>query len=381
MAYSIVTSIPGWPSFRPAPAGSRRTRFLVVVPAHDEELVIAGVLGDLAMQTYPTALIRTVVAADRCTDRTATVAAGFDAVEVIERTRGPAGKGPALADAVDASEGWDAVVVLDADNRVPADMLERFDDELCAGHDVLQAYLDVVDPDGGVLQLASALTYWAGNRAVQLARSRLRWSADLGGTGMCLRQEALADAGGFGGSLTEDQELGIRLVMTGRRVHWVHDVRVRDEKPADVGVAVRQRARWVAGKRQLAKRHAAGLLRSARHQRSWAPVDVLLRLVQPGRSFLALVVGALFAVALVLDTTWLLPASVLGIAAVAQFVWPIPFLMRENLQMRYLLSYPLIAVIALLWLPIQVASSRQGGWYHTPHGAQARSRSRRQGKQ
>ena len=61
---------------------------------------------------------------------------------------------------------------------------------------------------------------------------------------MCITEAALAAAGGFGDSLVEDQELGVRLFLSGHRVRWLHDVRIADEKPVAVEVAIRQRSRW-----------------------------------------------------------------------------------------------------------------------------------------
>ena len=47
---------------------------------------------------------------------------------------------------------------------------------------------------------------------------------------------------------------------------------------------------------------------------------------------------------------------------------PLPFLARDGVPARYLARYPLVTLIALLWVPVRVAS-RLGarGWYHTPH--------------
>jgi cellulose synthase/poly-beta-1,6-N-acetylglucosamine synthase-like glycosyltransferase len=368
VAYSILTSLPGLPRPARTPPGERRTRFLVLVPAHDEAAVIGGLVSELVCQDYPRDRFRVVVLADRCSDDTAAVASAGGA-EVLVRSTGAPGKGPALAAGLDeCGRGEDAVVVLDADNRVPADLLARFDDELSAGATVVQAYLDTVNPGAGLISLATALTYWAGNRAVQLARSRLGWSADLGGTGMCLTTAALDAVGGFGGSLTEDQELAVRLVLAGQSVDWMHDVRVRDEKPRTVGVAVRQRARWVAGKRALARQFVRPLLAQGWRRRAWEPVDVALRLLQPGRSFIALLSAILLVVAALWPSIYLLPAAVWAGATIVQLVWPLPFLVREDVPVRYLLAYPVVTLIAALWAPIRIVSRLQRGWYHTPHG-------------
>ena len=146
----------------------------------------------------------------------------------------------------DSGEAWSSSTPTTA---FGPDVLGRIADELDAGHEVVQCYLDVANPDGSLLAEAAALSYWAGNRMVQLARSNLGWSADLGGTGMAMSPGLLDRVGGFGDSLTEDQELGARIVLASERVEWLHDVKVEDEKPTSLSVTVRQRARWMSGKR------------------------------------------------------------------------------------------------------------------------------------
>ncbi len=367
VGWNLGTAAWGWPQPRPAPRGARSRRFRVVVPAHDEEAVVAHLLADLAALDYPRELVETWVIADRCTDGTAAVAAAW--AKVAERTGGDGGKGAAiqwLLDAEPLADG-EALVVFDADNRVPPDALGRLADELDAGFQALQAYLDVANPDDSPLATASALTYWAGNRMVQQARHRLGWPADLGGTGMAVTQEALAAAGGFGGGLTEDADLGVRLALAGHPVAWVHDVRIGDEKPDDLGVAMRQRARWMAGKRAVARRHVAELLRAAATRRDPGLADVALRLVQPGRSFVALASAGLTAAGAATGSRLLLPWPVWGAATAAQLLVPVAFLARDGVPARYLVRYPLVTLIAALWVPVRLLSRTVDRWYHTPH--------------
>ncbi|MEX0865163.1 MAG: glycosyltransferase [Acidimicrobiia bacterium] len=363
--YNAVTALWGWPDRDPAGPGSGRRRLRVVVPAHDEAKVIASLLGDLARVDYPDDLRDVWVLADRSRDETVKMARARG-VEVAERVEGEGGKGAALAwylenHPLDEDE---ALVVFDADNRVPPEALRRIADEIDAGHQALQCYLDVTEAKGSLLAEASALSYWAGNRMVQLARSNLGWSADLGGTGMAITSRAIADAGGFATSLTEDQDLGVRLLLAGHRVEWVHDVRIADEKPRSLQAAVRQRARWMAGKRAARRRHLGGLLGGGL---SPDRLDMAIRLVQPGRSFVALVSGLLTVGAALTQSEWLLPWQVWASATAVQVLQPIPFLAREGVPGRQLVRYPLLALLAALWLPIRVVSTRVGGWYHTPH--------------
>lgn len=363
-AFNAVTALWGWRDRVPSPVSARRRRLRVVVPAHNEESVITGLFEDLARVDYPQDLHQIWLLADRCTDRTAEIARMAGA-EVAERHEGPDGKGAVLAWYLAqhplASE--EVLVVFDADNRVPPNVLGRIADEIDAGHEVVQCYLDVANPDGSLVAEASALSYWAGNRMVQLARANLGWSADLGGTGMAFTAGALETVGGFSNSHTEDQELGARLVLAGMRVEWLHDVKIRDEKPSSIGVAVRQRARWMAGKRKAARKHFSALVRR------FTPVslDQALRLVQPGRSFVALVSALLTVLALVTKARWLLPWEVWGVATFVQILEPLPFLARDGVEPKRLLRYPLLVILAALWVPIRILSGRVKGWYHTPH--------------
>ena len=363
-AYNAITALWGWSDRRPAPKGNRKRSFRVVVPAHDEERVIGDLLGDLKATDYPQDQFSTWVIADRCSDGTALVAVSRGA-RVAERTEGTPGKGPAISwhlgnNPLDENE---ALVVVDADNRVPPDLLGRLADELDQGHQVLQCYLDVSNPDDSPLAEASALSYWASNRMVQLARSNLGWSADLGGTGMALTSEALIAAGGFTESLTEDQDLTARLVLAGQRVEWLHDVRVRDQKPSRVGVALRQRARWMAGKRATRRSHLRNLLRSDVP----GSLDLAIRLAQPGRSFIAFISGVMTVVAAVWPAYWLLPWPIWAGATAVQVMEPIPFLARDGVEPRRLVRYPLLVLLAAMWIPVRLLSGRVSGWYHTPH--------------
>lgn len=357
--YNLLTALAGWANPSPAPPGARSRRFVVVVPAHDEERVVANLVGDLFAQDHPADLFEVWVLADHCSDATAGVATAAGAA-VATREDGEGGKGAAL--------GWflerhplagRALVVLDADNRVPPDLLTRFSDELDAGHHALQAYLDVSNPDRSMVTVASALSYWASNRMVQLSRRNLGWTADLGGTGMCLTAEAIEAAGGFGTTMTEDQEMGVRLFEAGVSVVWLHDVKVADEKPAEAVVAVRQRARWASGRRAVARAHTARLLR----MRSLAAFDLALRLNQPSRMGMAMVSAILAVLASMGAPFW--DWRVWAGAALVQLLVPVVFLIRDRVPARYLWRYPVLVILP----PIKLGSRlvRNRGWFHTPH--------------
>jgi len=194
---------------------------------------------------------------------------------------------------------------------------------------------------------------------VQLARRNLGWTADLGGTGMCITAEALDAVGGFGSALTEDQELGVKLFEAGHSVTWLHDLVVLDEKPVSSDVVVKQRSRWATGRRDVARAHVGALLRL----RSPASIDLAVRLVQPSRMGVALGSGVL-AIASLLGLPTIGSAVWIGAAAVQVFA-PIAFLWKEGVEKTYLLRYPVLVFLPILKIPARLL--RQTGWYHTPH--------------
>ncbi len=366
-AYSSIVAL--WGLRTPANQGLKTpTRSVrVVVAANNEANVIAGIASDLAAQTYPSDLLEVCVIADRCSDDTAEIARTF--VDVAERTQGEGGKGAAISWYLEQFPLTDSetLLILDADNRIDADYVAGVASGMDAGPDVVQTYLDVVNPQGSVLATANALTYWASNRMVQLARSNIGWSCDLGGAGMAVTSQALDDAGGFTDDLTDDTALNIRLNLSGHRATWLHRVRVYDEKPTDARSTVTQRARWVRGKRELQRRYGWSLLRAAATQRRAGLLDLAFRLYNPGRSAVALVVAVLAVLAGVFPAIGLWPWWLLGGIAGVVVALPMVFLAIDHVPGRYILRYPYVALIAALWLPIRIASRLLPSWKRTAH--------------
>src|SRR5262249_11776939 len=120
------------------------TRFAVLIPAHDEERLIGRTLDALAAADYPTERLAVHVVADNCTDRTAAIGRQHG-VEVHERVApDDGGKGPALRWLLqrlrDRGDGFDAVVIVDADTTVSPGFFRAMDTELGAGAEAVQSY-------------------------------------------------------------------------------------------------------------------------------------------------------------------------------------------------------------------------------------------------
>lgn len=365
--YSSVVALWGLKSQSRDSAAMSSRRVRIVIAAHDEEVVIGSIAADLVAQDHPSDCFDAWVIADRCTDRTAEVAGRY--VNVAERKTGTGGKGAAIAWFLEEHplEPGEVLLVIDADNRIDPDFVRGIAKAVEDGNEVVQGYLDVGNPDGSALATANALTYWASNRMVQLARTNIGWSCDLGGTGMAFTCEALEAAGGFADDLADDLSLNVRLNLAGYRSYWVHDLRIYDEKPTGTSSSITQRARWVRGKRAVQREYGSVLVGAAVRTRQPALLDLAYRLYNPGRSFVALAIALFAVIAAVFPGIGLWPWWVLATIALVVVLLPVVFLAVDGVPGRYLIRYPYVTLIAILWLPIRIASRLLPDWRRTAH--------------
>jgi cellulose synthase/poly-beta-1,6-N-acetylglucosamine synthase-like glycosyltransferase len=184
---------------------------------------------------------------------------------------------------------------------------------------------------------------------------------------MAFTKSALDDAGGFTDDLADDMALNVRLNLAGHRARWLHAVRVYDEKPTDTKSTVTQRARWVRGKRALQRTYGMSLLRAGIRQRQPALFDLAFRLYNPGRSAIALAVAVLAVLAGAFPELGLWPWWLLGSIAAIVVLLPVVFLAVDRVPGRYIVRYPYVALIAVLWVPIRIASRVLSSWKRTPH--------------
>lgn len=258
------TGTPGEPDVRP--------RFCVLIPAHDEELLLGASLDRLRALQYPAQAFDVVVIADNCTDRTAAIAREHGAT-VLERVDADRrGKGYALDWALrqllDAppphpvqtqQKPYDAFLILDADSHLSPNALEVMRGALARGHRAVQALYQVDNADESwrtrLMTCALALAHYV----KPLGRSTLGLSDGLKGNGMCFTREVLERVPWSGESITEDIEYTLRLVQAGVRIAFAPEAVVLAQMPTTGKQAATQRERWEAGRYALLRR-ACGLL-------------------------------------------------------------------------------------------------------------------------
>lgn len=235
------------PSNRRASLDQPRCSAVIVIPAHNEEAVIASTVGATLAQSagdYPL-----LVVAHNCSDRTADLARAAGARVVVRNEGERRGKGFALAAARDelARAAPDVVIVLDADCRMSRASLDALAGTAgCSGR-ACQA-VNLLSPDLGASPLVqiSTFAFMIKNLIRQRGLQRIADRAHLTGTGMALPWPVFANANLGGANIVEDLALGLDLADTAGRPTLVSDATVWSP-PASAGGTLVQRKRWEGG--------------------------------------------------------------------------------------------------------------------------------------
>jgi glycosyltransferase involved in cell wall biosynthesis len=230
------------------PADGVRPRVAVLMPAHNEVVVIARAIHSVLAQLSPTD--RLLVVADNCSDATAAVAltAGAQVIERTDPTR--RGKGYALDFGVQhlRADAPPVVIVIDADCEAAAGSLDRLA-RLCAqtGRPVQALYLMQAASDAGLTARLAQFAWIVKNQVRPLGMRSLGLPCHLFGTGMAFPWPALAAATLASGHIVEDLKLGIDLARAGSPALFCPEALVTSSFPTSAAGLTAQRTRWEHG--------------------------------------------------------------------------------------------------------------------------------------
>jgi 1,2-diacylglycerol 3-beta-glucosyltransferase len=260
-----------------------RHRFAVLVPAHNEELLIGRLLDNLQQLDYPRDLYEVCVVADNCTDRTATLAraAGATVYERVDPTH--RAKGYALRFLLEqlGTTNYDAFVILDADSVVSPNFLRSMDARLCSGSNVIQAHYSVLNADEASVAGLRSAALAAVHYLRPLGRATLGLSCGLKGNGMCFAAEILERFQWTWFTLAEDVEFHLALVSQGLRVDFAPEATVLADMPLTLDQATSQNDRWERGRLQLVKQYVPRLTLDALRHRSLLRLDAAIEQLIP----------------------------------------------------------------------------------------------------
>jgi exopolysaccharide biosynthesis WecB/TagA/CpsF family protein len=306
--YLLTLALASALTVRKAPGDPAEPKSLIVVliPAHDEELLIGRCVGSLLAQSYPRALYQVKVIADNCSDRTALNAAAAGAQVMVREQPNARGKGQALRWAMDrvlaAPDPPDAVVVVDADSIADRDLLAALEREVAAGYAVVQADYTVIIEPGSPRSAMIAAGFLLFHRVRFSGRARLGMAANLVGNGMLFARSVLEAHPWDAFTGVEDLEYSMRLRLAGINPRFAPTALVSGPGPSTRAGVDRQRLRWEGGRFNVMRTWLWRLVASAIIRREPRLLDAAFDLAVPplGLLFMATAGGALLTSAAVL---------------------------------------------------------------------------------
>ncbi len=373
VAYLDILSIAAVLWRRTPPDTATLRRFAVLVPAHDEELLLPVLLRSLNALDYPREFYDVHVVADNCTDRTASVAASAGATVHERRDKTLRGKGYALRWLLnrlqerDDETPYDAYVVVDADSIVSPTFLTVMNRYLVRGDAAVQAYYGVLNRDESwpaTLRYVALALY---NDLRPRGRDALGLSAGLRGNGMCFTAALIERFGWEAFTLAEDAEFHLQLVEAGIKVSFAPDAVVLAEMPTSLRQARSQNMRWERGRLQMLRSFGPRLLAQGLIRRDPARLDAVSEQLVPPLSLLtglSVLNLALSAVSRGKAARRLSVAVVVG--QVAYVATGLRLVNADRRAYAALLTAPFYVVWKIVLYTMAAVGLDDGAWVRTP---------------
>ena len=282
--YQIVISLCSLIKLKDKPLKvNKNHKFMAIIPAHNEEMVIGSLIESLKNQTYDKNLYDIYVIADNCTDNTAKIAEQAGAIVYKRFDNENKTKGHALnwflKQKIKENADYDAFFIFDADNIVDKNFIKAMNVKLCEGEDVVQGYRDIKNPTDNWITAGYALFYWTLHRFYHLARYNVGLSPLLNGTGFMVKFDVVKPQGWDTETLTEDIEFSLKRIIAGKKLGWATEAIVYDEQPTSFKQSWSQRSRWTVGHIQCVNKYTIQLLESIKKHKKLMNVDGFLYII------------------------------------------------------------------------------------------------------
>ncbi|MDX2056933.1 MAG: glycosyltransferase family 2 protein [Gemmatimonadales bacterium] len=256
----------------------------VLVPAHNEEKVIAGMLDALLAADYPADRLVIVPINDRSTDGTRAILDAYAArhparVKPYHRTDGRPGKAAALAEAFPTIAG-EVHLIFDADYLPGQGLIKQlvapfFDPEVGA----VMGRVVPLNVSRSLLTRLLDLERSGGYQVDQQARMNLDLVPQYGGTVGGVRRSALEAVDGWReDTLAEDTDVTYRLILGGWQVVYQNRSECYEEVPETWPTRIRQIKRWARGHNQALAAYTGRILAKPAYLRPLVALDGLLLL-------------------------------------------------------------------------------------------------------
>lgn len=228
------------------PQATKKYRFAVFFPAYKEDNVIESAVHSFLQQEYPKEFYDVIVISDKMKDSTNHRLQQLP-VELLIVDFENSSKAKALNFSMDklSNQKYDMVVIMDADNTVNSDFLQKLSNAYESGANVIQAHRMAKNTNTNTAIL-DAVSEEINNSIFRKGHVRIGLSSALIGSGMAFEYNWFKENIKKVYSSGEDKELEGLLLKQRIYIDYLDDVPVYDEKTPKDEVFYNQRRRWIA---------------------------------------------------------------------------------------------------------------------------------------
>ncbi|OFY51886.1 MAG: hypothetical protein A2X22_04295 [Bacteroidetes bacterium GWF2_49_14] len=376
--YILFFSLAGLMPYRPKSADQQFNRKIaVLIPGYKEDLVILDAASQALNQFYPPDNYDVVVVADSFQPATLIELSKLP-VKVIEVSFEKSTKSKALNAAMEViGDDYEIAVILDADNIMAPDFLDRVNRSVGSGFLAVQGHR-VAKNMNTTMALLDSVSEEINNHVFRKGHRAVGLSSALIGSGMAFRYDffkrrmaAIKAIGGF------DKELELTMLRDRIRIEYLENAYVFDEKVQKQAVFENQRRRWLSAQFVYFQRFAwDGIVQFiARFNIDY--LDKVYQMIQPPR---ILLLGILTLITLIVGffslVNYLPTWEFLAVDFMMWFtIWSFTVIaMGCAVPRKFYTKRTFVAVLSLpwgFWLMIRSLVKTKGAnksFIHTQHG-------------
>lgn len=346
-------------------------KIAVLIPGYKEDEVIIEVANAALQQDYPSDFYDVVIIADSFQKETILVLQTMP-VTVIEVSFEKSTKSKALNKAMAVLEcSYDIAVVLDADNVMNHDFLKKINAAFEYGFTAVQGHRTAKNTNNSWAVL-DAVSEEINNNIFRKGHRVLGLSSAIIGSGMAFQYNyfktlmaTVTAVGGF------DKEIELKMLKEGRKIIYLNDAVVFDEKIQKADVFGNQRRRWLSAQFHYFKSDILSAAKDLLLKGNIDYFDKAVQFIQPPR--ILLLAAVLFASTGFLLTNYFLdnqsPYSnywiFLVIACLLSFVFSVPKYFYNTATLKALVSLPK-GMFMMLWSLLKIKGANKT-FIHTKH--------------
>jgi len=351
----------------------KQNKFAIIIPAHNEELMIGDVIDNVLLVDYPREKYDLIIIADNCTDRTAEIARkkGVDCYERKDNVK--KGKPYALDWVLRQLniDSYDAFTIIDADTFIDKTYLNAMNEEINRGAEAVQGYFGVMNPDETWLTRLMAIPGVVKFNVRYYCKQAIGLTCPLMGNGMCFSKNIIKKYGWNAYSITENWEYYLFLVLNNHNVGYSSGAVIYSHAVTSLKHGEVQRKRWLKGKLKLIRQYVPALLIKGIKEKNLKMIDAAFELILPSYSMLfnwtigILIVSVILSLFNILDLLFIEWLLIVAISQVIHFLMGL-IINREPLKTWLSLAY---VPVFLLWKTLitlkGVLSIRNDTWEKT----------------